>query len=570
MRKLSTLFRITFLFAALLLAGLRSYSQTITGNLSVQYTDDSHITLHLFNPGGTAWSTNCPNCIDNTFFSWVADAAFHRITDSFTYLGSGINGIDPKDTFFIGPQTGTFSARVGTIMGSRYCGGACYLYNSPNQVSVYGTFPLSSTIAPPDQLNATVDALPPVFQGGKLTWHKKSALPDSLLKYIIYRDLTVLDTIASTDTIMSYTDNTLLTSGFYGYRVMSYTPGGTTREGFTWPAQYSPVSSSPIGYINMPDMHLLTASNGVAQGRTDLSWPNMSAYSPNGIAILRNGQQLTVLNRFQTTYSDYTGVPGVPYQYAIAAIADDGTTPYRFTDTGYAKPNGTISGSVKSPLGSGVQGVLITATSIVDGISHTDTAVTDAIGKYTLRQLYYDSAATFTLRASRDSDFFTPASITQRLDIQNYSVNVSDFIDTTVFTIRGHVNFADIGSFHNLPLQGATLYVNGLATSILTNSSGAYAYTASSIGDYDISFRYLGHAFDHASQLVHVPGPNMGSVDFRDMKRDTLTIDLRSTCHSRIVDNATINVTSYPNPIIDSFASFDGTHPTLLVLPGTT
>ncbi|MCW3125673.1 MAG: hypothetical protein JWO03_1331 [Bacteroidetes bacterium] len=62
----------------------------------------------------------------------------------------------------------------------------------------------------------------------------------------------------------------------------------------------------------------------------------------------------------------------------------------------------------------------------------------------------------------------------------------------------------------------------------------------------------------------------MGSVDFRDMKRDTLTIDLRSTCHSRIVNNATINVTSYPNPIIDSFASFDGTHPTLLVLPGTT
>ena len=406
----------------------------------------------------------------------------------------------------------------------------------------------------PANLTATVVNGPNNVQLIKLTWSKGSDIPDGNdLAYKVYRGNLYLGTVSSTSPL-TFTDNTLLNTGSYQYSVSSYTTSWGTQES----------KSYAYGYISNS---LLLASDAAYYGKTRLTWPNIASFAPNDIQIMRDSQQIAIVDKNSTAYNDFDGVPGVVYNYSIAPINSNNQTPFAFTDLGNSRPNGVLQGYVRSLLGTGVQGVTLTATGTVGTRTYTYTGITDASGFYKIRDIFYDTLATYTVVASKDSDLFSPPSISRSLDIQNYNNSLSDIYDTTVFTVRGKATFAGTTG---CPLMGAKIYVNNAYTGISTDAAGNYSFIAQQPGNYTVSLRYLNHTFDSTTRSVFVSGNTTG-IDFHDTKLDTLYIDLRGGCNNQIVDSAHFLVISDPTGSGAGCFShtyfYNGFDPVVLVLP---
>jgi hypothetical protein len=416
------------------------------------------------------------------------------------------------------------------------------------------------SILAPTGISYLVDTAPSGFRFMKITWNKGSDIPNgNQLIYRIYRNHILIDSVASTAALI-YTDSTYLPTGLYTYAVTSYTPA-IGNPG--WFAQESAKDSVVIPFND----GILQASDGTIVGETQLIWRNIAFLAPNDIALLRNGQQIAVVNKNTTQYGDYSGVPGLKYVYAVAPINANNIAPYAYPDSGYGKPNGVLTGYIRSILGSGVPGATVTATATVDGQTYTYTDSTDATGYYSINNIYYDTIANYTVVPSKGNDRFNPASVSRNLTLQNYNNSLPDMIDTTVFTISGTVNFAGTTGCH---VVGALLYVNGNYSGVVTDAGGVYRYTALQQGRYLLSVKFGNHTFDSLTRTVQVVSSVTG-IDFHDTKTDILVIDLKSGCHSQVVDAANFEVISDPTTsnagCFDSICHFDGFTPVTLVLP---
>ena len=417
------------------------------------------------------------------------------------------------------------------------------------------------------------------IQFATVTWSKGSDMPDSTITYNIYRNSVKIG--SAKGGVYSFNDSSLLGTNYYSYYVTTHTDSftGTSAGPPSWSAQESGPSGTSYVYISND---LLTASQGTGTGLTQLSWPNLAAFSPSGIQVFKNGQQLAVINANATTYTDYSGVPGVVYQYSIAPINSNNQSPLTFFANGYSKPNGSMSGYVKSTQNSGVPGVTVTAQAVVDSDgynygSHTDTytSVTDNTGYYSMSNMFYNSSAVYSITASRDSDKFNPGITLRTLNIQNYQLTVPDIIDTSAYTVSGHVYFKPLHGITYftpsdtlIPLSGAHLSVNGVNTGDTTDANGRYSFTANVIGNYSVSFTYQNHRFDSV-RTRYVSDNTISALNFYDLTTDTLQIDLKSGCNLRIVDTAAFTVTSVPGGQISTRIHFDGSDPVQIVLPAT-
>ncbi len=385
-----------------------------------------------------------------------------------------------------------------------------------------------------------------------LAWQKGSDIPDGYLEYQIFRDGTYLGAVAGG--VRSYSDYVAVgTSHFYEVKTHTNSWGGHTSY-----AAYATGATYSAGFA---------ATDATLYGKCALTWQNISRWAVNDIEIKRDGVQIAIVNKNSTHYNDFDGVPGKQYTYTIAAIDANNVSLPPYTDAGASRPNGVLSGYVRSLYGTGVQNVTLTATGTVGGTTRTYSAITDASGFYKIKDIYYDTAATYTVVASKDSDQFNPPSISRLIDVLNYNNTLADIIDTTVFTVRGQVTYAGT----NCPLKGAQLYVNGSYSGRTTDANGRYSFIAQQPGAYTIAFKYYNHQFDSATRTIIVSDNSNSAINFRDIQRDTLTIDLKGGCHNQICQDAQFRIKFDPfsasTSCFDSTYTFNGFNPVVLSLP---
>ena len=160
----------------------------------------------------------------------------------------------------------------------------------------------------------------------------------------IYRNNVYLTTVSGTT--LNYTDTGLSPGQSFTYGVTTYTTSyGTHESGQTTNAG----STFTVG---------VDASDGGYYNRTKLSWNNIASICEEikierSIPGTANKEEIAILSDNATAYNDQDGIPGYNYTYSVTPIVANGSF-LTDTDTGYSKPNGKISGHVKSQLNAGV------------------------------------------------------------------------------------------------------------------------------------------------------------------------------------------------------------------------
>ena len=383
-----------------------------------------------------------------------------------------------------------------------------------------------------------------------INWTKGSDIPDgSLLSYNIYRGSTLLANIPSGGAL-TYTDSTILPTGSYYYYVTSYTPGtSASLPSPSWSGQ----ESYSVSVLATVTNNLLQASQGSYYGKTHLTWEKLAVYAPNGIEVLSNGQQLAVVDKNSTTYDDFSGVPGVKYNYSVGPINSNNQTPFFISDSGYSRPNGQLKGNVYTIYNAAVPGVTIYAYANINGVDMIrDSTVTDASGYYQFGDLFYDTSAVYTLVPHKGTHHFNPDTLTRTLSLNNNVASGINFTDTSVFTIKGNVTFSPdphcTGGCHPV---GVTVYSNGIPTSGVTDANGNYSFAIQTEGTYTLRPVYKGHTFTPDSIVLNVTQDSFG-VNFTDVTTDTLFITLQGGCHNQVADHALVSIASTNNDYIYS------------------
>lgn len=354
------------------------------------------------------------------------------------------------------------------------------------------------------------------------------------LAFEVYRNSTYLATVTPTGATTLFSDTTGVCNGAYAIKPVWMQAGG---GGVVAIGLLSAPANGSIKNIN------LQASKGTYLNKTTLTWDNIASAASGGIEITRNGQQIAILtNPSATLFNDFDGTPGVRYLYGVRPVAAGVNYPLCAKDTGWIKENGRLSGYVKSPLQAPVPGVIVTATSTIDGINYTYSDTTDASGFYEIREVYYNTQATYTLTPSKGTHQFNPASLNRTLDVLAYNAPQANFTDTSVFTISGKVTFPNQLGNAGCPVAGAKILVNGTDVNITADNLGNWSYTASDEGTYTFTPVFLHHQFQPASSTIFVDD-NVNGINFRDTTTDVLNLSLFGHCTTQICDYSTIKVT---------------------------
>lgn len=228
---------------------------------------------------------------------------------------------------------------------------------------------------------------------------------------------------------------------------------------------------------------------------------------------------------FQTQYDGFSRVlsataivtPGIPHRVRLA-IADAGAppngngsidsavfiAPAAFSTVALRSISGQVTGLDSRGLpGPPMAGVTITATGAA-----TATTTTDVNGNYTLTNL---PSGAYTLTPSRAGFIFTPVS--RAVTIANANVVGQNFVGrpgTPAFSISGTVTLSGGG-----PMAGVVMTLSGAATgAVITNATGAYAFTGLANGNYTVTPSLAGFSFTPASRAVTISGTNATGRNF--------------------------------------------------------
>ncbi|NNJ11527.1 hypothetical protein EKD04_014415 [Chloroflexales bacterium ZM16-3] len=163
----------------------------------------------------------------------------------------------------------------------------------------------------------------------------------------------------------------------------------------------------------------------------------------------------------------------------------------------------TISGWIATSDGTGIPGVVVTATKMSAyaypwGQPDTLTATTGSNGTYTISNV---PVGYYTLTPAKGDYTFSPLSrsvtVSGNLSGQDFTASI------VTYSISGF-----IAGDHNAPLSGVTI-TDG-TRSVVTNSSGVYTLSGVPAGTYTLSVSREGYAFSPASRSVTVSGDVSG------------------------------------------------------------
>lgn len=264
---------------------------------------------------------------------------------------------------------------------------------------------------------------------------------------------------------------------------------------------------------------------------TTLNWNNIAEFADQ-IEVLRDKNQLDILDKNRVSFVDNSGIPGRRYVYQIKPL-NSGSGPdfQSLTDTGYRSANGTISGEVKAPLGTGVQGVVVYARrlgEVPQGEEDTlYSATTESSGYYNISNIYYNETADFLIWPEKGSHGFNPGNYTRNLNLDNSNIEYLNFTDTSSFEVSGRV--VQLFNGDTCGMSGVQILVNGFYRLDTTNAEGYFNLTVDETGDYTFSARYSDHEFLEKEQNYFV-GENINDIMFIDVQTDTIQGYVTGSC----------------------------------------
>jgi len=384
-----------------------------------------------------------------------------------------------------------------------------------------------------------------------LSWEKGTDRPDNAHQYYLERNgdfLTYVNGDIRSYEITGLTPDQTDTYGVYTVVILpgsTYFSSGVSDEGST-------VSIIP------------EASDGEFYNKTKVTW-NSLAHVAEDIRVERKDfggsvwQELAIQNKNATSYSDIDGVPGFTYTYKITPIWS-GTT-FSGEDTGYSRPNGKISGNVRSILGAGVDSVeiyVVLADSISGGGAAlpsdcvtTYCAMTDPSGYYEVEDIYYYTGADFIIYPQKGDSVmheFNPDSLIRNLN-ENYKFQSGvDFVDETVLTVGGRVTFPlEQGQQIACGVEGVEIMINGKQTGVFTDDEGNWSTALSDQGTYSFSASLLDHVYlDAADDTTTTLYINEDKVDinFENKTLRTIEVVAQGGCFSSLGESVKFRVYS--------------------------
>ncbi len=309
---------------------------------------------------------------------------------------------------------------------------------------------------------------------------------------------------------------------------------------------------------------VLKASDGAYVNAVKLEWTDLSEYSdeiriersiPGKPGKIEEREELGIVSKYSRAFADIDAIPGYVYKYFISAIKA-GQTDTTLNDTGFKKPNGIISGTVKSVNGTGVADVQVCAmplTIILPGdasvtkVSYCD--ITDSDGNFEIRDIYYYDKAEFEvvpvkLETTKPHDF-SPDTIKRTLDIQTSSSDGNSFTDNSVFAVSGKVTYPD-----DCPIEGVEILVNRQKRNIFTKKDGSWSTTLQDAGNYSFKPVYLHHQFESVYQHLQSDmsidsifiDDDVSKIDFTDEQKDSIMVKVLNGCGASVADAVNIQV----------------------------
>lgn len=372
-----------------------------------------------------------------------------------------------------------------------------------------------------------------------VTWEKGSDIPNEKLYYKIYRNNVLIATVPATEGL-SYRDETASPGQTYTYVVTSFT------DAFASGNHESPKTATGVSDPGSTFTLETTAADGTDYNRVKITWNDISSKGTENIRVERSKpglsnqyEELAILNKNATSYSDIEAIAGYTYTYKVTPLAT-GKTFISSSNTGYRKPNGVIRGEVKSTYGASVPDVTITITSTFSeagtNVTKTYSGTTDASGYYEIKDIYYFKEAEYTLTPSKGDHEFDPVNIKRKLDENIYVVNAVNFTDKTVYTIAGTVKDPK-----GCPVKGVKMLLDGTDIGKLTDAKGEYLISVENEGTYNVKPVFLHHSFNVVSKDVAViTGKN--TADFVDTQKEELLISLLSGCGDKVANTFNINI----------------------------
>ncbi|HEX5111829.1 MAG TPA: fibronectin type III domain-containing protein, partial [Saprospiraceae bacterium] len=387
----------------------------------------------------------------------------------------------------------------------------------------------------------------------QITWNHETDIPHANHSYKIYRNNVHIATVAGTQT--SYTDTGLSPGQTFTYGVTTYTTSYGTHESSQSTNQGSTFS---VG---------LAATDGEYYNRCKLSWNNIASICDEirverSIPGTANKEEIAILSDNATAYNDQDGIPGYPYTYYVTPIVAGGSF---LTDqnSGYSKPNGKITGHVKSKLNAGVSGVDISVkllSTIPTGGAALPAncpveycATTDIDGYYEISDIYYYTGANFRIIPHKSGMFdhdFTPDSVSRTLDVNAKTASGVDFTDNTVFTVGGRVTWPTSSNNSTCGIKGVRILVDGQDYGLTTDSDGEWSFAIQDEDTYTFQAKYYHHSFEgiggDSIPPVFINADNT-NIDFEDTETDDLIIVAQAGCGASLGDSVQIHVTAPEN-----------------------
>jgi hypothetical protein len=207
----------------------------------------------------------------------------------------------------------------------------------------------------------------------------------------------------------------------------------------------------------------------------------------------------------------YTLIPslsGYVFKPSSSSQTIDGKniTGLNFTAAVNPTPTYTISGTVTSSSGAGMQGITVSLSGA--GI---ESMTTDAGGRYTFSGL---ANGNYILAPSESSgDTFDPENISKT--INGADITGVNFIDTTTaYSISGKVSGA-VSAGVTMTLSGtASGSVSIISESVISDSNGNYSFQNLENGSYNITPTLEGYTFTPPTLVVGVSDRDITSINF--------------------------------------------------------
>lgn len=168
--------------------------------------------------------------------------------------------------------------------------------------------------------------------------------------------------------------------------------------------------------------------------------------------------------------------------------------------------------------------------------------LSDAAGKFSFKNVFFDESRAFTLNAYKPDHGFSPGTISFTLDMDNPSDRDNIVVDTTSFTVGGKVYYAST----DCPLAGAEIIMNGQGTGVFTKADGTYLLTVENPGNIQISASFGDSASAHSflpTTLNMDINDNIFDADFADINTSRLYGRVGAACDNSL-GVATINIIS--------------------------